>query len=90
VLQGCNNELDREVGAHARRLARQNPSMPAPTGGKKLKKFNLFMYKFHALGDYVSSIRWFGSTESYSTEMVHLWGERNRCIVAFLTSPVYF
>ncbi|KAG1842190.1 hypothetical protein DFJ58DRAFT_732177 [Suillus subalutaceus] len=32
------------------------------------KKFNLQTYKFHALGDYVTSIRHFGTTNSYSTE----------------------
>jgi hypothetical protein len=32
--------------------------------------FNLQTYKFHALGDYVSCIRRFGTTDSYSTEPV--------------------
>lgn len=63
-------ELDREVGARARRLARENPASPPSAGGKKPKTFNLFTYKFHALGDYVSSIRWFGTTDSYSTQTV--------------------
>jgi hypothetical protein len=63
-------ELDREVGARARRLARENPASPTPAGGKKPKAFNLFTYKFHALGDYVSSIRLFGTTDSYSTQIV--------------------
>ncbi|KAF8238280.1 hypothetical protein L208DRAFT_1243225, partial [Tricholoma matsutake] len=40
----------------------------------KLKKklFNLFTYKLHALGDYVSMIRLFGTTDSYSTQIVSL------------------
>lgn len=63
-------ELDREVAARARRLARENPACPTPAGGKKPKKFNLLTYKFHALGDYVSSIRWFGTSDSYSTQTV--------------------
>jgi hypothetical protein len=63
-------ELDREVSARARRLARENPSSPKPTGGKKQKEFNLHTYKFHALGDYVASILMFGTTDSYSTQIV--------------------
>jgi len=63
-------ELDREIGARSRRLARQNPTSPSPTGGKKQKMYNLYTYKFHALGDYVSSILWFGTTDSYSTQTV--------------------
>ena len=31
---------------------------------------NLFTYKFHALGDYVRTIRLFGGTDSYSTQLV--------------------
>ena len=36
----------------------------------KKKKLNLNTYKFHALGDYVSTIRLFGTTDSYSTQVV--------------------
>jgi hypothetical protein len=39
-------------------------------GGRREKAFNLNTYKFHALGDYASTIRQFGTTDSYSTEMV--------------------
>jgi hypothetical protein len=42
-------------------------------GDKALRRkvsFNLQTYKFHALGDYVSCIRKFGTTDSYSTEAV--------------------
>jgi hypothetical protein len=38
--------------------------------GSREKTFNLNTYKFHALGDYVATIRQFGTTDSYSTEMV--------------------
>lgn len=34
------------------------------------KKLNLNTYKFHALGDYVATIRLFGTTDSYSTQVV--------------------
>lgn len=36
----------------------------------KKKKLNLNTYKFHALGDYVATIRLFGTTDSYSTQVV--------------------
>ena len=41
----------------------------ARKGGAK-KKLNLNTYKFHALGDYVATIRLFGTTDSYSTQLV--------------------
>ena len=34
------------------------------------KKLNLNTYKFHALGDYVETIRLFGTTNSYLTQLV--------------------
>ena len=34
------------------------------------KSFNLLTYKFHALGDYVQTIWLFGTTDSYSTQIV--------------------
>ena len=39
-------------------------------GGKKRKGLNISTYKFHALGDYVRTIRMFGTTDSYSTQIV--------------------
>lgn len=46
----------------------QDPCLPRPSRMKK--SLNLKTYKFHALGDYVASIRRFGTTDSYSTEPV--------------------
>jgi hypothetical protein len=59
------------------------PTPPAPAAGpaatepaapaKKSRKtmtLNLNTYKWHALGDYVSTIRLFGPTDSYSTQLV--------------------
>jgi hypothetical protein len=37
---------------------------------KWCKEFNFQMYKFHALGDYVSMIRQYGVSDSFSTELV--------------------
>lgn len=34
------------------------------------KRFNLNTYKFHALGDYDRMIRMFGTTDSFSTQVV--------------------
>ncbi|KAF9455659.1 hypothetical protein BDZ94DRAFT_1139764, partial [Collybia nuda] len=39
----------------------------------KKKSLNLFTYKFHALGDYVQTIRLFGTTDSYSTQIVGIF-----------------
>jgi hypothetical protein len=36
----------------------------------KVQILNLFTYKLHALGDYVRTIRAFGTTDSYSTQIV--------------------
>jgi hypothetical protein len=45
------------------------PPGPSPRGKKK--GLNLFSIKFHFLGDYVRHIRLFGTTDSYSTQLVH-------------------
>ena len=37
---------------------------------KAVKTFNLLTPKVHALGDYPSTIRWLGTTDSYSTQRV--------------------
>ena len=42
------------------------PARPSP----KVKKLNLFTYKLHVLGDYVHTIHLFGTTDSYSTQIV--------------------
>jgi len=52
-------ELPRETGAHK-----------GGARSSKRKRLNLNTYKFHALGDYVATIRLFGTTDSYSTQVV--------------------
>ncbi|KAG6823422.1 hypothetical protein H0H92_010275 [Tricholoma furcatifolium] len=42
----------------------------APAPDPRLKQFTLNGYKLHAMGDYVASIREYGTTDSYSTELV--------------------
>jgi len=53
------------------------PTAGASTAGTDTLKIpaqvqilNLFTYKLHALGDYVRTIRAFGTTDSYSTQIV--------------------
>lgn len=41
-----------------------------PSSALLPKQFNLNTYKFHALGDYVSMIRTFGTTDSFTTQVV--------------------
>ncbi|KIK35174.1 hypothetical protein CY34DRAFT_56217, partial [Suillus luteus UH-Slu-Lm8-n1] len=69
-------ELGQEVRARAQRCAKKaanqtagrKGTQPTPRSAKRRKVFNLQTYKFHALGDYVSTIRRFGTSDSYSTE----------------------
>jgi hypothetical protein len=46
------------------------PTVPTPQTARRRKTFNLKTYKLHALGDYSTCIRNFGTTDSYSTEPV--------------------
>jgi hypothetical protein len=47
--------------------------MAPNTNARKQKKLNLRTYKHHALGDYVDTIRRFGTTDSYSTQPVRFY-----------------
>ena len=74
-------ELPSETAARWRRKNGQfNTSNTAARNiyGARSKSFNLNTYKLHALGDYVSTIRLFGTTDSYTTQ-----------VVSQLTSPFY-
>ena len=51
-----------------RQLPKRYQDMPA----RKAKHLNLDTYTYHALGDYVATIRHFGTTDSYSTQQVSL------------------
>ena len=61
-------ELPKENGARSRR----GKGKEKATSGKKPKSLNLFTYKWHALGDYVRTIRLFGGTDGFSTQVVRL------------------
>jgi hypothetical protein len=70
-------ELKREEDACKRRQAKSSTthevkSQCADNNGRKKKTLNLQTYKFHALGDYVETIRRYGTTDSYSTALVSL------------------
>ena len=72
-------ELKREAEARQRQQTkvateRNAASKPGITDqrniARKRKIFNLNTYKNHSLGDYVRTIRKYGTTDSYSTEPV--------------------
>lgn len=42
----------------------------ASKSGQRAKTFNIATYKYHALADYANTIRQFGTTDSYTTEIV--------------------
>jgi hypothetical protein len=65
-------ELPKEKTARQRRdTQRSEPNtIPTESSQPRVKKFNLGTYKFHAMGDYVRSIRFFGTTDSFTTQIV--------------------
>jgi hypothetical protein len=74
-------EMERERAARQRRQEKAKakatngtpPVLTAPgNGARKPKRLNLNTYKVHALGDYVSTIRRYGTTDSYSTQPVRV------------------
>ena len=65
-------ELSREAEARQRRQGEQNRRKSSTTHGQRPKGFNLQTYKLHALADYPSQIRMYGTTDSYSTQVVRL------------------
>jgi hypothetical protein len=64
-------ELPGEIAARQRKSSNLNSAGagPGPSGARP-KAFNMQTYKLHALGDYVSSIKMFGTTDSYTTQIV--------------------
>jgi hypothetical protein len=71
-------ELAREKRAREHRQQKKakdsnsiSGSAPGPSQSRA-KKLNIQIYKFHALGDYASTICMYGTTDSYSTELVSI------------------
>lgn len=82
--------LPSEEAARGRRKARaaakggNTSSRANATGtstGVKAQYFNFMTYKLHALGDYVSAIRHFGTTDNNSTQLVR---RCSKCCCRFL------
>lgn len=85
-------ELPRELAArhrqdqrvHAKTFGTQSgnpPVLNTSLSSRKHKSLNLFTPKFHFLGDYVQSIRTFGGTDSFSTQIV--------CYIPYFLDPLY-
>ena len=75
LLQEATRELGRLMRNFRDRTSDEFDTVELPSktgtgGSSKKKKLNLNTYKFHSLGDYVASIRLFGTTDSYSTQLV--------------------
>jgi hypothetical protein len=65
-------ELKCEAEARQQRHMKTNPTSKNATASRRPKTFNLQTYKFHSLGDYVETIRKYGTCDSYSTEIVSI------------------
>jgi hypothetical protein len=61
-------ESKREAEARASRESKAGKGSRNP--GRKPVSLRIFTIKFHYLGDYASIIRWFGTTDSYSSQTV--------------------
>ncbi|KAG2049932.1 hypothetical protein BDR06DRAFT_984188 [Suillus hirtellus] len=75
-------ELPKEKAVRQRRLAQCseiNIASPESTGART-KRFNLNTYKFHAMGDYLRTIKCFGTTDSFTTQIGEL---AHRALKAF-------
>lgn len=53
--------------------AKHQCTSPGSTPGYQPKGFNMCTIKLHSLGNYVSTIRLYGTTENYSMNSVHLF-----------------
>lgn len=58
------------------RAAKAKEAPPAPPESGKQKRFNMNTAKLNFLGDYVDSIPQFGTTDSYSTQVVSVCTRR--------------
>lgn len=68
-------EYDARRRAHNRRQQKSGNCARASAsfGGKQKRSFNLGTYKLHSLGDYGDYICRFGTTDSYSTQIVSVY-----------------
>jgi hypothetical protein len=65
-------ELPKEKAARQKKADQSSGTQNATAGsnGPRVKKFNLATYKFHAMGDYIRTISIFGTTDSFTTQIV--------------------
>ncbi|KAE9401421.1 hypothetical protein BT96DRAFT_802862, partial [Gymnopus androsaceus JB14] len=63
-------ETNHEMAASEKATAAPGATATPAAKGQRKKILNLLTYKFHALGDYVPTIRLFGPTDVYSTQLV--------------------
>lgn len=88
-------ELPGEVKTRARQASRKSKSLPnsnndnsapapAPPVEASTKTLNMCTIKWHSLGDYVQTIRLFGPTDSYSTQVVCFYSESCYYVVNFV------
>lgn len=70
TMEGPARKPRAGVNSKGKEKVSPGQSQDASKQSRKTKSFNFGTYKFHALGDYVTSIRFFGTTDSYSTEPV--------------------
>lgn len=65
-------ELPKERAARVNKAVRERSRTDNPdaASGRKVKKFNMNTYKFHAMGDYVPTIRLFGTIDSFTSQIV--------------------
>ncbi|KIK31437.1 hypothetical protein CY34DRAFT_19925 [Suillus luteus UH-Slu-Lm8-n1] len=77
-------ELPREKAARQKKASQRSENggniSQESSRGAKSKKFNLLTYKFHAMGDYATTIRFFGTTDSFTTQIGEL---AHRALKAF-------
>jgi len=69
----ATKELHREAESRRQREAQGGPSKTASSPAvdvRRQKTLNLSTYKVHALGDYHDQIKMFGTTDSFSTQLV--------------------
>jgi hypothetical protein len=70
--QFSTKELKREAQARQRlKAGKDDQGGQSSSSQRKPRSFNLNTYKIHALGDYVETIKTYGTTDSYSTEPVN-------------------
>ena len=65
-------------------MAQTRGTSAITTGDRHSKVLNLRMYKLHALGDYPTQIRMYGTTDSYSTQSVSCVGVMLTLLINYL------